>query len=166
MRLQIELAHSINHCTSMHTNSTSLTTEAKSNSIKRTVWHACRISTKESSLYIRVVHIKTFFSKIILIVLTEFTRVENLCQTWKFWDSSSGSVFSQKWWLFWSNFTNKNKFNTSHGEMGYVFIFYSIRVSVESHYSEKTINFALCAVLGVLEDRELENFSFFSWFKL
>ncbi|CBY08866.1 unnamed protein product [Oikopleura dioica] len=28
---------SINHCTSMHTNSTSLTTEAKSNSIKRTV---------------------------------------------------------------------------------------------------------------------------------
>jgi len=46
-----------------------------------------------------------------------------------------------------------NKFNTSHGEMGYAFIFYSKRVSVESHNSEKTINFALCAGLGVLEDR-------------
>ena len=32
--------------------------------------------------------------------------------------------------------------------------------------AKETINFALCAVLGVLEDRELENFSFFSWFKL
>ena len=50
--------------------------------------------------------------------------------------------------------------------MGYLIIFYSIRVLVEGHNSEKTINFALCAVLGLLEDQELENFLFFSWFKL
>ena len=50
--------------------------------------------------------------------------------------------------------------------MGYLIIFYSIRVLVEAHNSEKAINFALYAVLGLLEDRELENFFFFSWFKL
>ena len=50
--------------------------------------------------------------------------------------------------------------------MGYLIILNSIRVLVEGHNSEKTLNFALCAVLGLLEDRELENFFFFSWLKL
>jgi len=44
-----------------------------------------------------------------------------------------------------------NKFNTSHGEMGYLIIFYSIRVLVEGHNSEKTINFVLAILFKKME---------------